>query len=169
MDKISELIPILIIIAAFIIKAFAESNKKQQGQKKNYPRPVQTKRETYNQVPRRSPSNYGDTTFSYDQEPSFDDLNSKTTDNDYRSLDPKYVPRDVPNIDYDKMSNVSVKDSSNEVNSPIIFIQRTEFKNEKLISIKKKLKEMDTVRDLYLFSEILNKPKAFRKWQRSTR
>jgi len=160
MDNIA---PIVIAIIAFVIKIVSDSNKKQEQARKQqgqYKPSQQGQRTsgTSNPYPTREP-------YSYDRKEGSDPYNwekETTSDNNYRSLDPKLVPVAVPNIDYDKLTNVSVTPSSS---IPIVVVERRD--NAQLISVKSKLRQKDSFRELYLLSEILNKPKALRKWPRS--
>lgn len=155
MDNGSSILPIIVGLILFIIKIVSDSNKKQRQ----------------NQTVKKSPSydrsmgqqlETGST-----QASSTDWEQSRTNDNEYRSLDPDYVPKEIPDVDYDKMSNVSVTSSKEEEKTVLVASSSIRTENQKLVSIRKKLHEQGTVKELYLLSEIFNKPKAHNRWPKS--
>lgn len=155
MDNGSSILPIIVGLIIFIVKIISDSNKKQKQ----------------NQTAKKSPSyergtgqkleTTGASTGSNDWE------QSRTNDNEYRSLDPNYVPKDIPDVDYDKMSNVSVTPSNEEDKTVLVASSGIKAENHKLLSLRKKLREKGSVQELYLLSEIFNKPKAHNRWPRS--
>ena len=156
MDKISEFIPIIIGIIIFVAKMVSDANKKQQ----------QTQTKTSASSVKRSSNQYGQNIETGKQNTDYSWEQTRTDENEYRSLDPAFVPKEIPDIDYDKMTNVSVeasKDSSSQ--STLGGIIRTE--SRKLRDIRKLFKEKNSLQELMLLSEVLNKPKAHRQWQRN--
>ncbi len=154
MDKFSEFIPILIGIIIFIAKIVSDANKKQNQAK------------TSSGSAKRNPYQYGQTieTTRRNRDQSWEQSN--TNENDYRSLDPSLVPKELPDIDYDKLTNVSVDVSNENLNqSTLGGIIKAESK--KLRDIRKLFKEKSSLQELMLLSEVLNKPKAHRQWQRN--
>jgi len=151
MDKISEFIPIIIGIIIFVAKMVSDANKKQQQSGTRKPSAL-------GQYGQKIETGRQNTDFSWEQ--------TKTDENEYRSLNPAFVPKEVPDIDYDKLTNVSV-DTSNEnlTRSTLGGIVRTE--SRKLRDIRKLFKEKNSLQELMLLSEVLNKPKAHRQWQRN--
>lgn len=158
MDNISNIFPILIMLVVFIVKIVSESKKKQkQAQEQAYKRTGSMQ---------NSPNQYSQKIETSSTGSSTDWEQSRTNENDYRSLDPNYIPKAMPDIDYDKMTNVTLQPSQDDIKSiPLTTIVRED--NKRLISIREKMRNANTVKDIYLFSEIFNKPKAHRKWQRS--
>lgn len=150
-----NIIPIVIGLIIFIVKIISDANKKQQNQ------------------PKRSPGTAQRTPYQYGEKPEYEKQNSdvsweqsRTNDNDYRSLDPAFVPKELPDVDYDKLTNVSVRASNeNLTQSTLGGIMKTESK--KLTDIRKLFKEKNSLQELMLLSEVLNKPKAHRQWQRN--
>lgn len=156
MDKFSDFAPILIGLILFIAKMVSDSKKKQEQSRSNTP----------SGSVRREPIQFGNepATVSQNREVSWEQ--SRTSDNDYRSLDPALVPKAIPDIDYDKMTNVSVQTLQVSSDSPSLeAVVRTE--SRKLKDIRKLFKDKNSIQELMLLSEVLNKPKAYRKWPRS--
>jgi hypothetical protein len=151
MDKFSDFIPIVIGVIIFIVKIVSDANKKQQqqNQPKRNPDSVQ-----------RNPYQYGDKPETREQNNDLSWEQSRTEENDYRSVDPGMVPKDLPDIDYDKISNASVETSQNE----IITMKIERIESKKLRDIRKLFKDKASIQELMLLSEVLNKPKALRKW-----
>lgn len=194
MDKFSDLLPIIIGIIFFIAKIISDANKKQQQNQKKTPaqKPnegnVRRTWEPAGAPKRNEPVRHQDTEFSYDTESSFDwsgtkerdseykgydtessfDWNtSKERDTDYRTLDPAYVPKEVPDIDYDKLADVNVADSVLSSSIPAVEpIKKVD--SQQLAALKRLLRKKEGLQELVLLSEIMNKPKAYRKWRKST-
>ncbi len=192
MDKFSDLLPIIIGIIVFVAKIISDANKKQQQNQKKPPvkKPGDGNiRRTWEPagIPRsKEPVKHQDTEFSYDSDSTFDWNSSterendrgldsglsydwsasKEKDTDYRTLDPAYVPKDVPDVDYDKLSNVNVSSSLQTSSIPAVeSIKRVD--NRQLVAIKNLFRQKEGLQELVLLSEIMNKPKAYRKWQRN--
>jgi hypothetical protein len=152
MDNGSSVLPIIVGIIIFVIKIMSDANKKQKQ----------------NESAKRSPSaqrSTGPRTGS--QTSSTDWEQSRTNDNEYRSLDPSLVPKDIPDVDYDKMSNVSVTPSLEEEKTMIFTSSAIKSESKRLTALKEQLHKKGTVKELFLLTEIFNKPKAHNRWQRS--
>jgi hypothetical protein len=153
MDKFSEFIPIIIGMIIFIAKIVSDSKKKQQQSQNNPSGSL-----------KREPIQYGEKPVSIDRDVSWEQ--SRTNENDYRSLDPDLTPKAIPDIDYDKMTNVSVPTFKGNNDSPTLEAAvKTE--SRKLKDIRKLFKDKNSIQELMLLSEVLNKPKAHSRWQRN--
>ncbi len=158
MASLNELFPILIAVLAFFLKSILDGNKKQPGKPNDSNK---TARKSTSPLPQAG-----------EEKPTKKVWNGYRwvdvlIEDEYRSLDPSLVPKDVPDINYDNMTNVSVPKGTEA--APVTILERIEkVESAKLTAIKKKFKEKNTLKELYLLSEIINKPKAFHKWQRNT-
>lgn len=71
--------------------------------------------------------------------------------------------RNIPDINYDKLPSLEVQQNLSVPVEKTITYEPVMLFNKRTIELKKKIKNPATLKDLYLISEILNKPKARRR------
>lgn len=72
------------------------------------------------------------------------------------------IKKTVPDIDYDKLSSLESAGKRTAVDHHKIYEQKKSV-NKKTEEIKRRLKSKPTIKEAFIVSELLNKPKAFRK------
>ena len=153
-----SLIPIIIFIIAFIVKVFADSNKKEQEKRKPVP---QQQRDRNTSGYSRNQST-GQTYTSPSQTKQKDAYSGK-----------QILRKEIPVSKSSStagpgVSNVDIKPDAaqKEVEKGNYHIIATVSKveNPKLNSIKDKIYRPKSIKELMLVSEILNKPKALQRW-----
>lgn len=71
--------------------------------------------------------------------------------------------RIIPDINYDKLPSLEVQQNVTVPVEKEIVYEPAPLFNKRTIELKKKIKNPATLKELYLISEILNKPKALRR------
>ncbi|MBI5730440.1 MAG: hypothetical protein HY963_04815 [Ignavibacteriales bacterium] len=71
--------------------------------------------------------------------------------------------RNVPDINYDKLISLEVQQIKTLLDEPHIAYEVGSSFNRRTIDIKQKIKNPASLQELYLISEIINKPKAIRR------
>lgn len=94
---------------------------------------------------------------SWDPQKDFEKKVEQKEKYEYRNIEKK-----IPDINYDKLA--ALETEQKKINSAKSVLAYTEIKkiDKRTNEIKNKLRDPKTIRDLYLISEILNKPKALR-------
>lgn len=75
----------------------------------------------------------------------------------------KIEKEELPNIDYDKLASLEVQQIPPTTAEYHSAYEEVVLQNQRMADLKEKLKNQKTLRELFLISEILNKPKALRK------
>jgi len=175
MDNIIQLIVFLFIIYSIFAPLF--DKKRQQKNKKQIPKDYGGDGRSTRTSPKPTTQDIledflgfkipktGDEYESYSSKTESDYKDIKTVNYDtevkidYRNLE---TESKLPDIDYDKIPTYE-KQSLNKI-SDNIDIEKTETgKDFRLAAIKNKLNKPDNLREIFLFSEIVNKPKALRR------
>ncbi len=189
MDNLIELIILFFVIYSFLNMIIA--GKKEQKSKENFPREGEKKHYEYTSPSHPKSTNENSYEFPVSLEDLFgiklpesqEEVQYKGEKNnrfeESESWDPekefeekvkqrevlveRSIEKNIPDIDYDKTP------SYENGNIRRVKIQNTEvyeekkFHNKQLNEIKRKLKNPDTLKELFIISEILNKPKSLRK------
>lgn len=94
---------------------------------------------------------------SWDPQKDFEKKVEQKEKYEYRNIEKK-----IPDINYDKLAALEIE--RKKINSAKSVLAYTEKKkvDKRTKEIKDKLRDPKTIRDLYLISEILNKPKALK-------
>lgn len=98
-------------------------------------------------------------TYSSNKYPS----NLETGDNDLANqIEPEQ--RKMPDVDYDKLPSLESQQKSISISEEIHTAYEVGFSfNSRTTELKQKIKNRSALQELYLVSEILNKPKALRR------
>ena len=79
------------------------------------------------------------------------------------SLEYRNIEKNIPDIDYDKTPSYEIAAVRRVDKQDVkVYEEKKVFENQ-LLNIKTKLKNPETVRELFIISEILNKPKSLRR------
>lgn len=186
MDNIIEIIVFFFVIYSILGSIFG---KKKQQQKKNQPqykRPVpQQRRTTTNPVPSQQssqdileklfgikiPKPEGNTGYSttksadnleyssWDPEKDFQKKVEQRQNYEYRNIE-----KEISDVNYDRIATLETTRKKVSTPEPIILKDKKEV-YKKALEVRQKLREPRTVRELVLTSEILAKPRAFRKFR----
>jgi hypothetical protein len=184
MDNIIEIIVFFFVIYSILGSIFGKKKTQQKKNQQQYKRPVPQQRRT---TTRRAPSqqssqdileelfgfkipkpeeNTGYSTTnqadnleysSWDPEKDFQKKVEQRQNYEYRSIE-----KEVPDVNYDKIATLETAKRKVKISDPIVQKNKKEI-FKKTIEIKQKLREPRTVRELFLISEILSKPRALRK------
>lgn len=132
MDKFSDMIPILIGLIIFIVKIVSDVNKKQkQNQSADKSTAMQRNRPRFD-TPEEIKQYQREKSAPIPSEYESVSWESSIKQNEFEESKPKYLPEDVPDIDYDKMDNVQLKsDSTKEYLDIAVIIQKPENKKTK--------------------------------------
>jgi hypothetical protein len=183
MDNLFELIIFFFVIYSIISSLFGKKKKPQTQQRK---KPVQyrSKPEVDTKTSTAKPSNkdileelFGFKIPQPETEPQ-STRNEKYDENlEYSSWDPekefdkkvkqresveyRNIEKDVPDINYDKEVSLEKKKLTRPKS---VFQEYETIKkiNKKAIGLRNKLRNPETFRDMFIISEIINKPKALR-------
>ncbi|MDQ7816048.1 MAG: hypothetical protein RDU14_03420 [Melioribacteraceae bacterium] len=186
MDNIIEIIIFFFVIYSVLGSLFGKKKRqnKQPQQQKRKPAPTYSRRVPETSVPKKPSSQdileelFGMKLPRTEENSGYSD--KRQDDNlEYQSWDPqkdfekkvaqkeKYgyrnIEKKIPDINYDKIT--ALENAQKKINSAKSVLAYTEKKkiDKRTSEIKKKLRDPRTIRDLYLISEILNKPKALRQ------
>lgn len=97
-------------------------------------------------------------TFTWDPEKEFKEKIKQREALEYRN-----IQKNLPNIDYDKTPSYEIAEVRRVDKQDVKIYEEDKIKNPRLLEIRKKLINKSSIRDLFIISEILNKPKALRK------
>ncbi len=75
----------------------------------------------------------------------------------------KIEKEELPDIDYDKLASLEVQQIPPTTAEYHLAYEEVVLQNQRMADLKEKMKNRKTLRELFLISEILNKPKALRK------
>lgn len=184
MDNIIELLVFFFVIYSIIGSIFRKKKKQQRQQQK---RPVQYRERSDNKIPipkQQQTSKdileelFGFKTPQPETEPTSPRSQKYEENLEYKSWDPgkefdkkvkeregfeyRDIEKTVPDINYDKLSAFGTAKKISK-NSSITYEYKTsKFSSKKTLELKSKLRNPETFRDLFIISEIINKPKALR-------
>jgi hypothetical protein len=190
MDNIIEIIVTFFVIYSILGGLFGKKKKPQPQQQKQQqrqrPKPVQYRQQSDKelQLPQKPKAQdileelFGlklpktEDEYSYSTKRSDDNL-------EYQSWDPqrefekkvetkerfeyRNIEKVVPDVDYDKLGSLETERKKVKISDTSkIYEQRKSF-SKRTLDIKTKLKDPQTFRELYIISEIINKPKALKR------
>jgi hypothetical protein len=184
MDNIIEIIVFFFVIYSILSSILGKKKPQQKKNQQQYKSPVpQRKSPSAKPVPSQTSSQdileelFGIKVPKPEEETGY----NKQIPNEnleYQSWDPekdfekkvkqkdKYekgnIEKDLPDVNYDKFTTLETTKKKVKVADPIIFKDKREVYNRST-EVKRKLKTQKTLRELFLISEILSKPRAFRR------
>ncbi len=184
MDNIIEIIVFFFVIYSILGSIFGKKKQQQKKNQQQYKRPVPQQRRTATKPVPSQPSSqdileelFGIKIPKPEENTGYS--TTKTADDlEYSSWDPekdfqkkveqrqnyKYrtIEKDIPDVNYDRIAALETTRKKVKTPEPIILKDKKET-YKKALEVRQKLSEPRTVRELFLISEILLKPRSFRK------
>lgn len=184
MDNIIEIIVFFFVIYSILGSIFGKKKPQQKKNQQQYKRPVPQQQRTATKPVPSQPSSQDilEELFGIKipkPEENSDYSTNKTADNlEYSSWDPekdfqkkveqrqnyeyRNIEKDIPDVNYDRIAALETTKKKVKTAEPIILNEKKEI-YKKALEIREKLREPKSVRELFLISEILSKPRSFRK------
>jgi len=185
MDNIIEIIVFFFVIYSILGSVFGKKKPQQKKNQQPYKQPVPQKRSgsLRTQTSRQQSSqDILEELFGFKipkpEENTYYTQKQQSEDLEYQSWDPekdfkkkveqkekieyRNIEKQIPDINYDKIAALETAQKKLKPAEPLTLPQKKEV-SLRTLELKKKLRDPKTLRDLFLISEILGKPRAMRK------
>ncbi len=112
----------------------------------------------YEKTESKSSENISLENLSWNPEKEFEEKIKQKESLEYRNIE-----KNLPDIDYDKTPSYEIAAVRRVVSQDVKVYEEKKVFDNRLLNIKSKLNNPDTLRELFIISEILSKPKSLRK------
>lgn len=184
MDNIFELIIFFFVIYSILSSLFGKKKKKPQTEQRKKPVQYRSKPEPQQRTQTSQQSNkdileelFGFKIPQPESEPQSSRSEKYNENLEYSSWDPekefekkvkqresieyRNIEKDIPDINYDKVASLEKKQIV-KTKSSVQAYEAIKSTNKRAAGLRKKLNNPESFRDLFIVSEIINKPKALR-------